>query len=60
MSITVNKNFPFEDIKPWDSVTVLNAWISLENKVVNKITYQPDQCVLTIEKTDTLRNVLDN
>jgi len=60
MQITLNTNFPFEDIKPWDTITVLNAEIEIDNKVVNKISYKPDQCVLTIAKTDTLRNVLDN
>lgn len=59
MTITLNTNFPFEDIKPWDTITVLNAWIEIDNKVVNKISYKPDQCVLTIAKTDTLRNILD-
>lgn len=58
MSITVNTNFPFEDIQPWDTVSVLNAWIDLDNKVVNRISYKPDQCVLTIDKSDTLRNVI--
>ena len=59
MSITLNKNYPFEDIKPWDSVTILNAWIEIANKVINKISYKPDQCVLTIDKTDTLWNVIE-
>ena len=59
MSITLNTHFPFEDIQPWDSVTVLNAWIVIENKVVNKISYKPDQCVLTIDQTDTLWNVIE-
>lgn len=60
MTITLNTNYSFEDIKPWDTITVLNAWIVIDNKVVNKISYKPDQCVLTIAKTDTLRNVLDS
>lgn len=59
MTITVNKNFPFENIKPWDKITVLNAWIDIFDKVVNKISYKPDQCVLTIDKTDTLWNVIE-
>lgn len=59
MSITLNKNYPFEEIKPWDTITVLNAWITIANKVVNKISYKPDQCVLTIDKTDTLWNVIE-
>ena len=54
MSITVNTNYPFEDIKPWDKITVLNAWIEIVDKVVNKVSYKPDRCVLTIDKTDTL------
>ena len=59
MQIILNTNFPFEDIKPWDSVTVLNSWIEIVNKVINKISYKPDQCVLTIDKTDTLWNVIE-
>ena len=59
MSITLNTNFPFEEINPWDTITVLNAWIEITNKVVNKVSYKPDQCVLTIDKTDTLRNVIE-
>lgn len=59
MSITLNTNYPFEEIKPWDTISVLNAWITLDNKVVNKISYKPDQCVLTIAKTDTLWNVIE-
>ena len=58
MSITLNTNFPFEDILPWDTVSILNAWIILDNKVVNKISYKPDQCVLTIDKSDTLWTVI--
>lgn len=59
MTITLNTNFPFENIKPWDKITVLNAWIDIFDKVVNKISYKPDQCVLTIDKTDTLWNVIE-
>lgn len=59
IQITLNTNYPFENIKPWDTITILNAWIEIDNKVVNKISYKPDECVLTIAKTDTLRNVLD-
>jgi len=59
MTITLNTNFPFENINPWDKITVLNAWIDITDKVINKISYKPDQCVLTIAKTDTLRSVLE-
>ena len=58
MQITVNTKYPFEDIKPWDRITVLNAWIEIVDKVVNKISYKPDKCVLTIDKTDTLWSVI--
>lgn len=58
MSITLNTNIAYEDIKPWDKITVLNAWIEITNKTVNKIQYKPDECVLTIDKTDTLRWVI--
>jgi len=59
ISIVLNTKYPFEDIKPGDKVTVLNSEIELKNKVVNKISYKPDQCVLTIDKTDTLRGVIE-
>lgn len=59
MTITLNTEYPFENIKPWDTITVLNAWIDIFDKVVNKISYKPDQCVLTIDKTDTLWNVIE-
>lgn len=59
MSITLNTQFPFEDIKPWDTITVVNSEIEIKDKVVNKISYSPDKCVLTIDKTDTLRSVIE-
>lgn len=58
MQIVLNTKYPFEDIKPWDKITVLNSEIEIVDKVVNKISYKPDQCVLTIDKTDTLRWVI--
>ena len=59
ISITLNTKFPFEDILPWDTVTVLNSEIEIKNKKVNKISYKPDKCVLTIDKTDTIRWVIE-
>lgn len=59
MSLTLNTHFPFEDIKPWDRITVLNAWIEITNKIVNRVSYKSDECVLTIDKTDTLRSVIE-
>ena len=59
MTIKLNTNFPFENIKPWDTITVLNAWIDISDKVINKISYKPDQCVLEIEPSDTLWNVIE-
>lgn len=59
MTITVNTNFPFEDIMPWDTVTVLNSKKEIKNKIVNKISYTPDKCVLTIDETDTLWGVIE-
>ena len=59
MTITLNTNFPFENIKPWDTITVLNTWLDISNKVINKISYKPDKCVLEIDKTDTLWNVIE-
>lgn len=60
MTIKLNTNFPFENIKPWDTINVLNTTLDISWKKINKISYKPDQCVLTIDKTDTLWNVIDS
>jgi len=59
ISITLNSNYDFETINPWDTITVVNTDLSIVNLPINKIQYSPDKCVLTIDKTDTLRNVIE-
>ncbi len=59
ISITVNTNYSFESINPWDTISVVNTDLSLVNLPINKIQYSPDKCVLTIDKMDTLRWVIE-
>ena len=59
ITITVNSNYSFEDIKPWDTISIVNTDLTITNLPINKIQYSPDKCVLTIEKVDTLRNVIE-
>ena len=58
ITITLNANYNFEEIKPWDTISIVNTDLLIEFLPINKIQYSPDKCVLTIEKTDTLRNVI--
>lgn len=58
ITITLNTNYSFEDIKPWDTVSIVNTDLTITDLPINKIQYSPDKCVLTIEKIDTLRNVI--
>lgn len=58
ITITVNTNYDFENIVPWDTVSIVNTDLSISDLPINKIQYAPDKCVLTIEKVDTLRNVI--
>ena len=57
--ITLNSNYNFEEIDPWDTISVVNTDLSIANLPINKIQYAPDKCVLTIDKIDTLRNVIE-
>lgn len=59
IQITLNDKYPYEDIKPWDRISVLNTDLStLKNLVINKMQYKTDQAILTIDYQDTLRNVI--
>ena len=58
--MVLNAMYPYEDIKPWDTITVMNTNVSwLSNLVINKIQYKTDQAVLTIDYEDTLWKVID-
>lgn len=56
--IILNGLYPYEDILPWDTVSVLNTDLSLNDLVINKIQYKTDQAVLTIDYEDTLWSVI--
>lgn len=59
VQIVLNAEYPFEDIKPWDTISVLNTDLStLSNLVITKIQYKVDQAVLTIDYEDTLWKVI--
>ena len=59
MTIVLNSKYPFENIKPWDTITILNAPIEISDKTINKITYKSDECRLEIDKEDTLWSVIE-
>lgn len=59
IQIVLNEEYPFEDIKPWDRISVLNTDLTtLQDLIINKIQYKTDQAILTIDYQDTLRNVI--
>jgi len=59
IQIVLNGEYAYEDIKPWDLITVLNTDLTtLQNLVINKIQYKTDSATITIEHQDTLRNVI--
>ena len=59
VQLTLNEKYPYEDIKPWDRITILNTDLTtLNNLVINKIQYKTDQCVITIDYEDTLWSVI--
>lgn len=59
IQIVLNSEYPYEDIKPWDIITVLNTELTtLKNLVINKIQYKTDQAILIIDYEDTLWKVI--
>ena len=59
VQLTLNEKYHYEDIKPWDRITILNTDLTtLNNLVINKIQYKTDQCVITIDYEDTLWSVI--
>ena len=59
IQIVLNSEYSYEDIKPWDTITVLNTELTtLKNLVINKIQYKTDQAILTIDYEDTLWKVI--
>ena len=59
IQIVLNSEYPYEDIKPWDKISVLNTDLTtLNDLVITKIQYKTDQCVITIDYEDTLWKVI--
>ena len=59
IQIVLNDEYPYEDIKPWDKISVLNTDLTtLNDLVITKIQYKTDQCVITIDYEDTLWKVI--
>ena len=59
IQIVLNAEYPYEDIKPWDTISVLNTDLStLSDLVITKIQYKVDQATLTIDYEDTLWKVI--
>lgn len=57
--ITLNSLYPYEDIKPWDTISVINTELpNLRNLIINKIQYKTDQAIITIDYEDTLWKVI--
>ena len=59
IQLVLNSEYAYEDIKPWDLISILNTDLTtLNNLTISKIQYKTDQAIITIEHQDTLRNVL--
>ena len=59
IQVVLNDKYPYEDIKPWDKISVLNTDLTtLNDLVITKIQYKTDQCVITIDYEDTLWKVI--
>lgn len=59
IQLVLNSEYAYEDIKPWDLISVLNTDLTtLNDLIISKIQYKTDQATITIEHQDTLRNVL--
>lgn len=57
--IVLNALYPYEDILPWDTITVMNTNLTwLSDLVINKIQYKTDQAIITIDYEDTLWSVI--
>lgn len=59
IQLTLNTEYPYEDIKPWDMISIMNTDLTtLKNLVINKVHYKTDQAILTIDYEDTLWKVI--
>lgn len=59
IQVVLNDKYPYEDIKPWDRISILNTDLTtLNDLVITKIQYKTDQCVITIDYEDTLWKVI--
>ena len=59
IEVVLNSEYPYEDIQPWDILTILNTDLTtLKNLIINKIQYKTDQAIITIDYEDTLWKVI--
>lgn len=59
IQLVLNSEYQYEDIKPWDLISVLNTELTtLTDLTINKIQYKTDQAIITIQYEDTLRKVI--
>lgn len=59
IQIVLNNDYAYEDIKPWDKISILNTELTtLNDLTINKIQYKTDQATITIQYEDTLRKVI--
>ena len=56
--VSVNNEYAFNKIKPWDKVSVRNTnWI-IENKIVKQVQYWPNTAVVTLDSYQTLEHFI--
>lgn len=59
IQLVLNSEYAYEDIKPWDKISILNTDLTtLNDLTINKIQYKTDQATITIQYEDTLRKVI--
>ena len=56
--VSVNNEYNFTKIKPWDRISVRNTnWI-IENKIVKQVQYWPNTAVVTLDSYQTLEHFI--
>lgn len=59
IQVVLNSEYAYEDILPWDTITILNTDLTtLSDLVISKIQYKTDQSIITIDYEDSLRKVI--
>ena len=60
IQIVLNSEYAYEDIKPWDLISILNTDLTtLTDLTISKIQYKTDTATITINYKDTLRKVIE-